>query len=82
MVSRKEWTDEDVQTEIREAVRIVHEDRERATYRQLHEKYGQDNGGTPDPKDGKNPPPPKEEPTEPEKKKRRSLYWGDRLDES
>lgn len=77
----KEWTDEEVTAEIREAVRIVNEDRERATYAQLHERYGQKPPPEGDPKDGKNTPPPKTDGTEPPKK-RRSIWWGDRLDET
>lgn len=68
----KEWTDDEVQAAIREAVRIVHEDRERATYKSLHERYGQD-GKT----DDKTPPPPNNDdnqPPEPPKKKR-TIWW-------
>lgn len=77
----KEWTDEEVQAEIREAVRIVNEDRERATYKQLHERYGQKDGSKDKPEDGKQPPPPKDDGGEPPAKKRRSLWWGDRLED-
>lgn len=79
-MAKKEWTDEEVQAEIREAVRIVHEDRERATYQQLHERYGQKPPPSGDPKDDKTPPPPKKDGEEPPKK-RRSIYWGERLEE-
>jgi hypothetical protein len=76
----KEWTDEEVQAEIREAVRIVHEDRERATYQQLHERFGQKPSPSGDPKDGKNPPPPKDGGDQPPTQKRKSLWWGERLE--
>lgn len=75
-MARKEWTDEEVQAEIREAVRIVHEDRERQTYQQLHERYGQKPSGSDKPEDGKTPPPAKDDAGEPPKK-RRSIYWGE-----
>ena len=77
-MASKEWTDEEVQAEIKEAVRIVNEDRERATYAQLHERYGEKPKS--DPKDG--PPPPKNDDPTPTEKKRRSLWWGDRLDDA
>jgi hypothetical protein len=72
----KEWNDDEVKAEIADAVRIVHEDREKQTYNSLHEKYGR----TPesDPQDGKNGPPPKKDAPEGDTpKKRRSLYWGE-----
>jgi hypothetical protein len=79
MTSRKEWTDEEVQAEIAEAVRIVNEDRERATYKSLHERYGKestDPPGTPPKKEEGDPKP------EGDKKKSRSLYWGEGSDDS
>lgn len=70
----KEWTDEEVQKLISESVNIVREDRERASYKTLHEKYG--NAEPPaEPGEG-DPPPPKPEPNEPPKK--RSIWWGER----
>lgn len=83
----KEWTDEEVQAEIREAVRIVNEDRERATYAELHSRYGTkpegegDEGGG-DEGDGKTKPPPAKAPkTKEEKTARKSLWWGEIEDE-
>jgi hypothetical protein len=76
-MTRKEWTDDEVQAEIREAVRIVNEDRERATYKSLHERYGKestDPPGTPPKKEGDADPPEGN-------KKSKSLYWGEGHDE-
>lgn len=78
MANKKEWTDEEVQAEIREAVRIVAEDREKETYAGLHSKYGPKEGDA-DP--GKVPPPPKEKTEDGEKPKRKSMWWGE-TDES
>jgi hypothetical protein len=65
------WTDEEVQAEIAAAVKIVHDDRRRATYAQLHEEFG---GQARDPSDPK--PPPKEPGNDPQDKPRRGLWWG------
>jgi hypothetical protein len=87
-VMAKKWTDEEVQAEIRAAVQMVAEDRERARYASLHEKYGQQtdpgssgNGGDP-PGDDKTPPKKDEDP-EPDlgNGKKRSLWWGEISDE-
>jgi hypothetical protein len=86
MTNRK-WTDDEVKAEIREAVRIVTEDREKATYATLHEKYG--NKDAPNPDDSKDgdkskSPPRKEGEPEPDldrSKQKRSLFWGDQLNE-
>lgn len=78
----KEWTDEEVQAEIRAAVEIVRADREKARYLELHGKYGQTPTDPPNPSGGTDPPPPKNDGGDPPKKGRRSLWWGDRLDES
>lgn len=77
-MGKKEWTDEDVQAAIADAVRIVTEDRDKAAYLALHERF-KDSG-----EPGKNPsgaPPPKDpaDPAEPHKTK--SLWWGDAGDE-
>ena len=78
----REWTDEEVRAEIAEAVRIVREDQEKATYKSLHEKYGEKAEPPDGKKGGKEPPPPKEDGGEPDKPKgKRSLWWGDRLNE-
>jgi hypothetical protein len=72
----KEWTDEEVQAEIREAVHIVREDR--------FEKFvrGKVGGATP-PAGGPTPPPgkPGDPPAEP-KPKRKALWWGDALEDA
>jgi len=81
----KKWTDEEVQAEIREAVKIVSEDRERARYAQLHEKYGKGSGdGSGDSDSGNNgdgkTPPKKDGEPEPDLDgggKRKSLWWGE-----
>ena len=80
----KKWTDEEVQEEIKNAVKIVQEDRERADYARLHERYGKapegDSGsGDSSNGDGKKAPPTKEGETEPpvESGGKRSLWWGD-----
>lgn len=85
MANRK-WTDDEVKAEIAAAVKIVNEDRERAAYNSLHAKYG---GGKPsgndDDSDPKGPPAPpaKDSPDgDGEKPKRKSLWWGDTLDDS
>lgn len=82
----KKWTDEEVSAEIKEAVRIVNEDRERASYAQLHEKYGKsasdDSGGSGDSSNGDGKAPPKKEgEAEPDLAKgKRSLWWGEMSD--
>jgi len=70
---KREWTDDEVKAEIAAAVKIVAEDRERATYAELHGKYGapvnpEDKG------DGKTPPPAKDK--EDDKPPKTSLWWG------
>jgi hypothetical protein len=73
----REWTDEEVKAEIAAAVKIVAEDREKATYANLHSKYG-DKEGNP------NSPPKKEEgaPPSPENMpKKKSLWWGESAEE-
>lgn len=75
----RKWTDEEVQAEIKAAVAMVAEDREKAQYLSLHKRYGQGVKDDPD-KDGPTPPPAKDgdpppEPTE----RRKSLWWGDAL---
>jgi hypothetical protein len=78
MMVRK-WTDEEVQAEIKAAVAIVNEDRERATYQTLHERFGTNNDPGNDSGNGGPPAPPKKdadadpEPTAPKK----GLWWGD-----
>ena len=84
----KKWTDDEVEAEIKRAVQIVSEDRERATYASLHEKYGKSGSGDPsgsgdDPNgDGKDPKKGEGDP-EPDLDagKRRSLWWGEVSDE-
>lgn len=80
----RKWTDEEVQKEIRDAVAIVAQDRERAQYLALHERYGSkdDSGKGDPPKDGPTPPPAKDgdPPPEPTEKKK-SLWWGDALED-
>lgn len=72
----KEWTDEEVETILRDSARILHEDGEKASYARLHEKYGEK---TDPPKgDGKTDPPPKKEKEEPKAKK---PLWGSYADE-
>lgn len=69
------WTDDDVKAEIREAVRIVHEDRQRATYAELHERFGDK------PRDPDDPKPPPKEPTLDDVKPKRSIWWGETSDD-
>lgn len=74
-MASKEWTDDEVEAGIADAVKIVREDREKAEYVRLHGLYG----NQPDPDDkGNNPPPKKKD--DPEPKKSRSLWWGESLD--
>ena len=75
MADKKEWTDDEVKAEIAAAIKIVNEDRERASYKSLHEKYG----GEPPKPDGEKTPPKIDKPEgeggkEPEKTKR--IFWG------
>lgn len=70
----KEWTDEEIQAEIKKNFEIVREDRERKAYLELHERFkpqeGEDKGGS-------NPPPKKEKGEEGEPPKtKKSLWWG------
>ena len=77
----RKWTDEEVQAEIKAAVAIVTQDREKAQYLALHERYGsKDDPGKDPAKDGPTPPPAKDgdPPPEPTEKKK-SLWWGDAL---
>lgn len=68
----KDWTDDEIKAAIKEAVDIVHEDRERAQYATLHERFGE----KPPEGDGKNPPPPKkEEEPPPDPPATRSIWW-------
>lgn len=82
----KKWTDEEVQQEIKDAVRIVNEDREKASYAQLHEKYGKpasDDSGGSDGGSGSDDktPPKKEGETDPDLgKSKKSLWWGEMSD--
>jgi hypothetical protein len=78
----RKWTDEEVQAEIKAAVAIVNEDRERATYQALHGKYGQEPPKPGNPNDP-TPPPPKPGDPDPEPApKKKSLWWGDALGDS
>jgi hypothetical protein len=75
MADKKEWTDEEVRAEIAAAVKIVAEDRERAQYKSLHERFGEKAA----PPEGEKTPPKKETPEgesgkAPEKTKR--IFWG------
>ena len=75
----RKWTDEEVQAEIRTAVAMVAEDRDRAHYKTLHERFGDKPAGDP-PKDGPTPPPAKDgDPTPEPTEKKKSLWWGDAL---
>jgi hypothetical protein len=87
-VATKKWTDEEVQAEIQAAVKIVAEDREKAEYARLHERYGKapegDGGsGSSGDGDGSKAPPKKEGEPEPnlDGGKKRSLWWGEVNDE-
>lgn len=81
----RDWTDDEIAAEIAKNVKIVAEDRERADYTRLHEKYKQTPENTP-PGDGKAPPPPKADgspgdpPAGPPKPKR-SLWWGEAIED-
>jgi len=76
MATKREWTDEEVQAEIAAAVKIVAEDKERAQYLALHERFGaKPDDSNQDP--GKTPPPAKDDPKPDDKPKKRSLWWGE-----
>jgi len=75
----KEWTDEEVQALISDSVKIVAEDRERAQYQALHERFGAKPEDSKD--DGKTPPPKKDDKPEDPKPKKKSLWWGETDDE-
>jgi hypothetical protein len=80
----KQWTDEEVRAEIAAAVKIVREDRERAEYTRLHATYGASSGdnGNNQPNNGPPAPPKKEEEGEGESiVAKRSIWWGDSLNE-
>lgn len=77
---KKEWTDEEIQQEIRDAVAIVQEDRERADYTRLHERFGQSKEPT-DPNAPK-PPPAKDPQDKPKPTGRRSIWWGEIEDDA
>jgi hypothetical protein len=71
----KEWSDDEISAEIKRCHDIVREDRERAQYTTLHERFGKTETDTET--EGK-PPPAKE--TGPEgdpKPKKRSIWWGE-----
>lgn len=72
MPPKKSWTDDEVQAYLDEQVAIVRDDRDRAAYRTLHERFKDkpDSQG-----DGKTPPPDKGDPAPGPKK--RGLFWGD-----
>lgn len=74
----KEWTDEEVRAEIAAAVSIVREDRFEKFVRSKIGPADQGNGNGPaDPKT-----PPRGEPAaNPADKKKKSLWWGEELDE-
>jgi len=68
----KEWSDEEVQAAISDAVRIVREDRFEAFVRGRVSPPNDDNGGAnPPPSGGSNPDPNGAPP------KRKSLWWGE-----
>jgi hypothetical protein len=67
----KEWTDDEVQKEIADAIAIVREDR--------FEKFARETlgkGGNPNPGDPPTPTPPTGNPNDPPKGKR-GLWWGE-----
>lgn len=74
----KEWTDEEVRALISDSVRIVHEDRERTTYKSLHEKYGtKEEPPEGEPKEG-DPPPAKElKKSAAQKEPRKLWHWSE-----
>jgi hypothetical protein len=69
----REWTDEEIRALIADSRKIVEEDREKAAYATLHEKYG----AKPDPKDPKDPkgPPPRQDEPPPDDKPKRKPLW-------
>jgi len=75
MAKGREWTDDEVKAEIAAAVRIVAEDRERAEYTRLHEKYKPDPDTDPA-GNGKTPPPKKDGDDGEPPKPKRGLWWG------
>lgn len=82
----REWTDEEVQKEIADAIAIVREDRFESFVRgRLAANESEPNDPGTEPKSGKepktSPPPPKETVDPPAKKKRSSLFFGELDDE-
>jgi hypothetical protein len=72
----KEWTDDEIKAEIKRCHDIVREDRERASYTSLHEKYGKPAyEGQTEVEGG--PPPRKDPPEKSEPKKKRSIWFGE-----
>jgi hypothetical protein len=73
---------EDARKELKEAIRIVREDRFETHARGVLSSYAPKNPPQDPPKDPNNPdaPPPKDPPTDPPKT-RRSGYWGELLSE-
>jgi hypothetical protein len=63
----KDWTDDEIRAMIADSRRIVEEDREKATYTTLHEKYGVK-------ADPKAPPPKQDDPPPDDKPKRKPLW--------
>ena len=84
-MAREDLTDS-AREEIAEAVRIVHEDK-LAKYLRSSFRPAADPGGPPAPPEppapptGPTPPPVKEKPEEPVPPRRKSVYWGDRIDD-
>jgi hypothetical protein len=74
----KDWTDEEVRALISDSVRIVHEDRERTTYKSLHEKYGTKEEPAPEePKEGDPPPAKDPKKSAAEKTPRKLWRWSE-----
>lgn len=75
----KDWTDEEVRAMIADSVRIVHEDRERTTYKSLHEKYGtkQEPAQETEPKEGDPPPAKDAKKSAADKAPRKLWHWSE-----
>jgi hypothetical protein len=75
----KEWTDEEIAAEIKRCHDIVREDKDRASYTTLHERFGKTETDTEEQTEG-GPPPKKNTKEEGIPKKKRSIWWGELSD--
>ena len=75
----KDWTEEEIRGLISDSVRIVHEDRERSTYKSLHEKYGEKQETAPEAEPKEGDPPPAKDPKKSaaQKEPRKLWHWSE-----